>query len=90
MAVDVSRRGDILDVRDAAYVLKVRPSAVLDALERDDLPARRISGEWRFEREALKNWLGEGSSVRYAPLFAYHLTAFNIEHHNNVAHWRIC
>ncbi len=89
MGMSASRRGDILDVRGAAYLLKARPNAVLHALECDEVPARRICGEWRFERAALEKWIAAGSSSSYAPLLSYRLTAFNITHRENVAHWQI-
>jgi hypothetical protein len=89
MEMAISRHGDILDIRDAAYVLRLRPAQVLAALERDTLSARRIGGEWRFERNALKDWVAAGSSARYTNPFFYRLTAFNLKTHPDIAFWRI-
>jgi len=89
MEMGISRHGDILDIRGAAYMLKLRASQVLAALERDTLPARRIGGEWRFERDALKAWVAAGSSSRYANPFFYRLSAYNLKTRPNVALWRV-
>lgn len=84
----ISRGGDILDIRDAAYLLRLHPAHVLSMLERCDMPARKIGGEWRFEKQALQTWLAEGSSGRANPLH-YRLTPFNLKARPEVASWLI-
>lgn len=89
MEMSAYRRGGVLDLRDAAYLLKVRPTDVLRTLEHDDVPARRIAGEWRFEREALRQWLAAGSSSRYATPLFYRLSGFSVASRGDVACWQV-
>jgi excisionase family DNA binding protein len=87
MEMATNRHGDILDISGAAYLLQVRAAQVLSSLEHDTLPARRVGGQWRFDRAALREWIASGSSSRYANPFFYRLTAFNLARAANVATW---
>jgi excisionase family DNA binding protein len=49
---------EVLTAGEAASLLRVDEAELLKAAERDELPARRIAGEWRFSRTALPAWLG--------------------------------
>jgi excisionase family DNA binding protein len=49
---------EVLDAAQAAELLNVAPSALLELAEQGELPGRRIGGEWRFLRTALLAWLG--------------------------------
>jgi excisionase family DNA binding protein len=48
---------EVLDLAQAAELLIVDPSAVLELAESGELPGRRIGGAWRFSRAALLSWL---------------------------------
>jgi excisionase family DNA binding protein len=49
---------EVLDAVQAAELLAVEPTAVLELAVKGELPGRRIGGEWRFSRSALLAWLG--------------------------------
>ena len=78
MALFKKDPGDVLDVEKAARLLDVSRDDVLGALARDTLPARRVGGEWRIGRDALKSWLESGSPSRYCSEIFLRLTAFNL------------
>jgi len=48
---------DVLDVNEAAALLRVKPEIVLSWAETNRIPARRLGVEWRFWRAALLEWL---------------------------------
>ena len=48
----------MLDAAQAAELLAVEESAILELAERGELPGRRIGDAWRFSRRALLAWLG--------------------------------
>lgn len=58
---------DVLDLEEASQLLRITADDLNRLLEAEDLPARVISGEWRFSRSALIRWLGEGRSRNYKP-----------------------
>ena len=63
MAVPVRRPGrgapheDILTLAEAAAYLRVPESAVEQLATAEEIPARKIGGEWRLLRQALEDWL---------------------------------
>jgi excisionase family DNA binding protein len=48
---------EVLDAAQAAELLSVEESAILELAERGELPGRRIGDAWRFSRAALLQWL---------------------------------
>ena len=56
---------EVLDLEEASQLLKIATQDLNELLNNDDLPARMINGQWRFSRDALIRWLGEGSSRNY-------------------------
>jgi excisionase family DNA binding protein len=48
---------EVLDLTQAAELLAVEESAILELAERGELPGRRIGDAWRFSRTAVLNWL---------------------------------
>jgi excisionase family DNA binding protein len=49
---------EVLTLAEAAAYLRVSEDAVLDAIRRQKLPARKMRNEWRFLKAALESWLG--------------------------------
>lgn len=49
---------EVLTTAEAASLLRVDESQLLDAATRRELPGRMIAGDWRFSRAALLSWLG--------------------------------
>ena len=48
---------EILDLKEAAELLKMSPRALREAAERGEVPGRRVAKRWRFSRFALHQWL---------------------------------
>jgi excisionase family DNA binding protein len=49
---------EVLDAAQAAELLAVEETAIVELAERGELPGRKLGGEWRFSRSALLSWLG--------------------------------
>ena len=56
----------ILTLEDAAALFGVSVKTFIKLLREEDVPARKIGREWRFSREALLRWLGDGQSRQYS------------------------
>lgn len=56
---------EVLDLKGAYQLLKITKDEINRLLREDDVPGRMIGGEWRFSRNALIKWLGEGKSRDY-------------------------
>ncbi len=54
-----SPAGEVLDLQDAAELLRVPVQAVRALAQEGGLPGRRIGEEWRFSRTALLAWLSQ-------------------------------
>lgn len=53
---------DILDIEEAAQLLGVSIKTFNKVLHNEDMPARKIGREWKFSRQALIDWVGNGRS----------------------------
>lgn len=49
--------GPVLDLREAATLLRVEPDALRELADAGRVPARRVGDTWRFARDALLEWL---------------------------------
>lgn len=49
-----------LTLQEVAAALRVHPRSVVNLIENDDLPARKVAGGWRIEENALRQWLASG------------------------------
>ena len=56
---------EVLDLEEASRLLGITADDMSELLKSEDLPARKVGGQWRFSRSALIKWLGEGSSLNY-------------------------
>jgi excisionase family DNA binding protein len=54
---------EVLTLEEAAVFLRLEVEALLEALGRGEVPARRIGDSWRFSREALLGWLAVSDST---------------------------
>lgn len=64
---------EVLSLLEAAAYLRVSEADVLQLIEEQALPARRIGKEWRLLKSAIRNWLsveGKTSSAKAAQLGA--------------------
>ncbi len=48
---------DVLTLSEAAAYLRLPEDAVLEAVRRQRLPARKVRDEWRFLKSAIQEWL---------------------------------
>lgn len=56
---------DVLDLRQAATLMRVSPQTVVRLAQAGQIPARRVGKEWRFNRVALMEWL-QGDRYAFA------------------------
>jgi excisionase family DNA binding protein len=67
-AAEARSQREVLDLDEAAALLRVEPAAVRTLAETQRLPARRVGDAWRFSRAALIEWLkGERFGATPAP-----------------------
>ncbi len=52
---------EVLDAAQAAELLAVEETAIVELADRGELPGRRIGGAWRFSRAAVLEWLAAGA-----------------------------
>ena len=51
--------GEIMDVKTIALYLGVAEVTVYRLLEKEELPAKKVGGQWRIRKEDLDQWLRE-------------------------------
>lgn len=56
---------DILTLEQATDFLRVSEKTLIKLLREEHVPARKIGREWRFNRQALINWIASGDSIDY-------------------------
>lgn len=64
---------EVLTLAEAAALLRVAPDAMEAAIPQEDVPARRVGGEWRFSKLAILHWLRREQPARSNPLAAFGL-----------------
>ena len=50
---------EILTIAQAAAYLQIGKRSLYRLAREGKIPGKRILNKWRFERESLKNWVGE-------------------------------
>jgi excisionase family DNA binding protein len=63
MAAEAGARPEVLNIDEAAALLRVTPEVVREMAEAQRMPARRIGDAWRFSRVALLDWLSDGQAA---------------------------
>lgn len=53
---------EVLDLKEASELLRISESEMEELLATENIPARKINGQWRISHSAIIKWLGEGSS----------------------------
>jgi excisionase family DNA binding protein len=61
----VSAEKEILNIDEAARFLGVSVKTFNKVLHSANIPARKIGREWKFSRQALVDWVGNGNSADY-------------------------
>lgn len=56
---------EVLNLEQAIELFGVSERTMIKLLREENIPARKIGREWRFNRTALLNWLGGGDSINY-------------------------
>jgi len=62
---ETHQQKDVLNLEEASEILKIDIGEMDELLRTENIPARKISGQWKFSRSALLRWLGEGNSKDY-------------------------
>lgn len=57
---------EILTVSEVAQLLKVAEKTVYTMAQKEQLPAFKVGGQWRFKRIDLDQWIEQQKSVRHA------------------------
>lgn len=60
-----SERREILNIDQAAELLGVSVKTFNKVLHSESIPGRKIGREWKFSRQALIDWIGNGRSDRF-------------------------
>jgi len=63
----VKAQRSILTASEVADYLRVHVMTVYRMVERGDLPAMRVSRNWRFRREQIDQWLIKNSNAAARP-----------------------
>ena len=53
----MTSQDDILTISDVAHLLKVAETTVYGLVQKGDLPAFKVGGQWRFRRTAIDSWI---------------------------------
>ena len=56
---------EILNIEEAARLLGVSVKTFNKVLHAESIPARKIGREWKFSRQALVDWVGNGNSADF-------------------------
>lgn len=62
---ETNQQKDVLNLEEASELLKIDIGEMDELLRTENIPARKLSGQWKFSRSALLKWLGEGNSKHY-------------------------
>lgn len=60
-----SNAPEILNIEQAAALLGVSIKTFNKVLHSQEMPARKIGREWKFSRQALIEWVGNGNSADF-------------------------
>lgn len=63
---ETHQQKEVLNLEEASELLKIDVGEMEELLKTENIPARKISGQWKFIRSALLKWLGDGNSKDYA------------------------
>ncbi len=56
---------EIMNIDEAAQLLGVSVKTFNKVLHAQSIPARKIGREWKFSRQALIEWIGDGRSDQF-------------------------
>lgn len=59
MATESKSLPRILTAKQLAEYLQVHPMTIYKLVQRRDLPAFKLGGDWRFTAEAVEQWLSQ-------------------------------
>ena len=54
----------IMVIQECAQYLKTSVSTIYRLAQKANIPSFKISGQWRFKKELIDNWIREGSLSR--------------------------
>lgn len=56
---------EVLNTEQACELLSISLKTFQKLLREENIPGRKIGREWRFSRQALIDWIGQGRSKDY-------------------------
>lgn len=56
---------EVLNTEQACELLSISVKTFQKLLREESIPGRKIGREWRFSRQALIDWIGQGRSKDY-------------------------
>lgn len=56
---------EIMTIEEAAELLRVSIKTFNKVLHTESIPARKVGREWKFSRQALIKWVGDGRSDEF-------------------------
>lgn len=56
---------EVLNTEQACELLSISLKTFQKLLREESIPGRKIGREWRFSRQALIDWIGQGRSKDY-------------------------
>ena len=56
---------EIMTIEEAAELLRVSIKTFNKVLHTESIPARKVGREWKFSRQALIQWVGDGRSDEF-------------------------
>jgi excisionase family DNA binding protein len=78
---DTTRAGKVLTLAEAAAFLRVSKEDVLQLVQEQGLPARRIGNDWRFLAAAVEGWLSAPAASDRAKFWETHFGALREDPH---------
>lgn len=53
---------ELFTFKEAAEFLKISEKTFIKVLQENNVPSRKLGNQWRFSKQALIQWIGEGNS----------------------------
>lgn len=57
---------DLMKAQEVANWLKVSNVTLYKLIEKEELPAFKVGGKWRFRREAIEEWIRKREEIEKA------------------------
>jgi len=58
-------RDEILTIKELAKYLKINERTIYKMIKDHSIPAAKLSGQWRFKKEIIDQWIVEKSLISF-------------------------